>query len=277
MAINKITTEKELAIRRKSAASAPTRPSSMGMTASDVKAIFYGPMMDDTDSIKSEINRIVDEANADLNATTVAISGKVPTTRKVNGHALDGDINLTPADLGLVNAYQYRGSVDTYAELPASGMIAGDVYNVVAAHDNYPAGTNYAWNGTAWDPLGGEFDTSNLQVKTGWAQDSSDITIDYTMADNKTKSFSAAGIATVKLTIPSGVNIGYMAMVCIKHGSTAPTYTFVNNSSKPLTLVQFGVKVTEYVPSPNTRVRIMPACMDGETIEMLILEIDDDE
>lgn len=276
MAINKITTEKELAIRRKSAASAPTRPSSMGMTASDVKAIFYGPMMDDTDSIKSEINRIVDEANADLAAANVAMSGKVPTTRKVNGHALDGDINLTPADLGLVNAYQYRGSVDTYAELPASGMIAGDVYNVVAAHDNYPAGTNYAWNGTAWDPLGGEFDTSNLQVKTGWAQDSSDTTIDYTMADNKTKSFSAAGIATVKLTIPSGVNIGYMAMVCIKHGSTAPTYTFVNNSGKTVRFVQFGAIIDQYVPTPNSLVRFLPACVDGANIEILIVELSDE-
>lgn len=276
MAINKITTEKELAIRRKSAASAPTRPSSMGMTASDVKAIFYGPMMDDTDSIKSEINRIVDEANADLAAANMAMSGKVPTTRKVNGHALDGDINLTPADLGLVNAYQYRGSVDTYAELPASGMIAGDVYNVVAAHDNYPAGTNYAWNGTAWDPLGGEFDTSNLQTKTGWAQDSSDTTIDYTMADNKTKSFSAAGIATVKLTIPSGVNIGYMAMVCIKHGSTAPTYTFVNNSGKTVRFVQFGAIIDQYVPTPNSLVRFLPACVDGANIEILIVELSDE-
>ena len=157
MSVSKITTEKELAIRRKSAASAPTRPSSMGMTPADVKAIFHGPLLDETDSIKSEINRIVDEVNegfgdvaddiADINTD---MGGKVPTTRKVNGHALDGDVTLTPADLGLVNAYQYRGSVDTYAELPASGMIAGDVYNVVAAHDNYPAGTNYAWNGTAW-------------------------------------------------------------------------------------------------------------------------------
>jgi len=276
MAINKTTQEMRNKIRRNTVITMPDRPSERGIRASDIKDALSKPICGDENSVLAELDRVVDEANADLTAANVAMSGKVPTTRKVNGHALDGDINLTPADLGLVNAYQYRGSVDTYAELPASGMIAGDVYNVVAAHDNFPAGTNYAWNGTAWDPLGGEFDTSNLQVKTGWAQDSSDTTIDYTMADNKTKSFSAAGIATVKLTIPSGVTIGYMAMVCIKHGSTAPTYTFVNNSGKTVRFVQFGAIIDQYVPTPNSLVRFLPACVDGANIEILIVELSDE-
>lgn len=276
MAINKITTEKELAIRRKSAASAPTRPSSMGMTPADVKAIFHGPLLDETDSIKSEINRIVEEANDELASAQTAVGGKVDKTTTINGHPLSANVVLTAADLGLTNAYKYRGSVATYEGLPTSGLFAGDVYNVVAAHGTHPAGTNYAWDGSAWDPLGGEFDTSNLQVRTGFAHDSSQSTIDYVMEHNAVKAFGAQNISTVRLTIPATVTQGYMAMVTIKQGATPPAYTFVNNSSKPLSLVQFGVRVTEYVPSPNTRVRIMPACVDGETIEMLILEIDDE-
>lgn len=49
----------------------------------------------------------------------------------------------------------YKGSC-TYAQLPANPAV-GDMWNVTDAHDNYPPGTNYAWTGTAWDALGGEF------------------------------------------------------------------------------------------------------------------------
>ena len=55
--------------------------------------------------------------------------------------------------------YRYKGSVATYAELPSTHDV-GDVYNVVAAYGDYPAGTNFAWNGTEWDALGGSIDLS---------------------------------------------------------------------------------------------------------------------
>ena len=43
------------------------------------------------------------------------------------------------------------------SKLPASGQVAGDVYDIQAASSYGPAGTNVAWNGTAWDALGGAF------------------------------------------------------------------------------------------------------------------------
>lgn len=63
------------------------------------------------------------------------------------------------------SVYKVKGSVQTYAALPATGNVEGDVYNVVEAHDNIPAGTNYVWvsegEGTGhWDPLGGTVDLS---------------------------------------------------------------------------------------------------------------------
>ena len=67
------------------------------------------------------------------------------------------------ADLG--SALTYKGSVATYEELPQSGQVKGDTYNVVAAHGNTPAGTNYAWDGSKWDPLGGDIDLSVLATK----------------------------------------------------------------------------------------------------------------
>lgn len=69
-------------------------------------------------------------------------------------------------------AYKYQGSVDNYNDLPDSGKTIGYVYNVVQAvgtlgsADYTPAGTNYAWNGTKWDALGGTVDLSTYATKT---------------------------------------------------------------------------------------------------------------
>ena len=57
-----------------------------------------------------------------------------------------------------VSALKYQGSC-TYAELPKSPA-RGDVWNVTDKHGNVPAGTNYAWDGEAWDPLAGAVDLS---------------------------------------------------------------------------------------------------------------------
>lgn len=62
----------------------------------------------------------------------------------------------------------WKGSVANYAALPAEHEV-GDTYNVVAANGSYPAGTNYAWNGTEWDPLGGSIDTSVFALKSSLA------------------------------------------------------------------------------------------------------------
>lgn len=56
----------------------------------------------------------------------------------------------------LTNVYKYKGSVATTAALPSSGNTAGDVYNVEETD------MNYAWNGTAWDPLGQIFSLSSI-------------------------------------------------------------------------------------------------------------------
>lgn len=62
----------------------------------------------------------------------------------------------------LTNIFTYKGSVDNYADLPNENLKIGDVYNVVNEYisilDNkhYPAGTNWVWNGTEWDPQSGD-------------------------------------------------------------------------------------------------------------------------
>lgn len=81
----------------------------------------------------------------------------------------DVDTKITNA---ITAAYKYQGSVNNYDDLPGSGKTIGFVYNVKNAvgnigDENYtPAGTNYAWNGTEWDALGGTVDLSTYATKT---------------------------------------------------------------------------------------------------------------
>ena len=57
-------------------------------------------------------------------------------------------------DTKVSGAMVYRGSVQKFSDLPTDAQ-NGDVYNVVEAYLAYPPNTNYAWNGSSWDPLGG--------------------------------------------------------------------------------------------------------------------------
>lgn len=82
----------------------------------------------------------------------------------VNGSALPinskgVNVDLTPYALktDITNVYKFKGSVENFEALPKTELTAGDVYDVKAAHGNNPAGTNFAWTGTEWDPLGGAF------------------------------------------------------------------------------------------------------------------------
>jgi hypothetical protein len=86
-----------------------------------------------------------------LSGSVVALEDRVET--------FSGDV-ISYVDEKLVTVYKYQGSVADYDSLPATGHVQGYVYNVVAAHGSTPAGTNYAWTGTEWDPLGGSIDTS---------------------------------------------------------------------------------------------------------------------
>ena len=70
----------------------------------------------------------------------------------------------------ITNVYRYCGSVDKYTDLPTDAD-AGDVYNVETAYvdkdgKEYSAGTNYAWNGERWDPLGGNLSDKLDKVTT---------------------------------------------------------------------------------------------------------------
>lgn len=101
------------------------------------------------DAAAAEKLTVVDNLESeDPNAALSAKQGKV----------LMNEINTVAGKLAGV--YTFRGSKETFAELPEEGMIAGDVWNVNEKVGNHPAGTNWAWTGEAWDALAGSIDLS---------------------------------------------------------------------------------------------------------------------
>lgn len=52
-------------------------------------------------------------------------------------------------DEALTSVYNYKGSVDTIADLPLTNNKVGDTYDVKSE-----GGQNYGWNGESWDSLG---------------------------------------------------------------------------------------------------------------------------
>lgn len=97
--------------------------------------------------LPDENGTLTTEARVNSATTTILSSAKTYTDQQINAK--------------LSSALKYKGSKDTYADLPKTGNQVGDVWNVVAAYGNTHAGTNWAWNGTIWDPLGGTIDLTN--------------------------------------------------------------------------------------------------------------------
>ena len=134
------------------------------------------------------------EKNAVSSAKTYvdAISGYIKSTYDTAIEGVKGQVTglakavsgvsaniLTYVDNKLVNVYTFKGSVESVDKLPTTGMVGGDVYNVVAADETnkIPAGTNYAWNSTdgKWDALGGSVDLSIYVTKESLAATTNDV------------------------------------------------------------------------------------------------------
>ena len=98
-----------------------------------------------------------------LNNRIEAVDGKVGTLSGNVHTRIEGlktDLTNTINEK-VATAYRFQGSC-TYAELASKEKVNGYVWNVTDAHDNVPAGTNYAWSEdeNKWDALGGIVDLS---------------------------------------------------------------------------------------------------------------------
>ncbi len=66
--IKKVSQASKDAIRRKSAYALPDRPSDQGLKPDEIKRAFYQPVVDVSNSVISEIDRLTDDINAELTA-----------------------------------------------------------------------------------------------------------------------------------------------------------------------------------------------------------------
>lgn len=141
----------------------------------------------DITSIEGDITELqgsLGSAEGDITAVTNAL----------DAHKADYDNphKVTAAQLGLATVYKYKGSVETYANLPTSDQQVGDVYNVKQADPdhNIEAGDNVAWDGEKWDILAGDTDLS------GYAQ------------LNSANTFTAANTFAKNIIVSNGTAAG---------------------------------------------------------------------
>lgn len=115
-------------------------------------------------TIKGDITSIEGDIT-ELQGSLGSAEGNITTVKNaLDAHKADynNPHKVTAAQLGLTTVYKYKGSVETYADLPTSEQQIGDVWNVETADPDHgiKAGDNVAWDGAQWDTLGGNQDLS---------------------------------------------------------------------------------------------------------------------
>lgn len=93
-------------------------------------------------------------------AATASLAGFMPAAMYTKLNDLPTNATLASTYVkktDITGVYKYKGSLADATKLPTTGQVTGDVYNLEAASDYGPAGTNVAWDGKAWDALGGLF------------------------------------------------------------------------------------------------------------------------
>ena len=142
-----------------------------GMTSFDASGVtntkslisFSNCHFDDLTNV-SEVDVIKGLGKVSISATEDQIP-VVPT----NVGAFENDVGYALKS-EIATVYRVCGSVENYADLNNVNLRQlGDVYNVINAHNAYPAGTNFVWNGTEWDALGGTVSLYNYVKKTDLA------------------------------------------------------------------------------------------------------------
>lgn len=99
-----------------------------------------------------------------LKSESVSIS---TVDSKLAAYAKTADLSIYAKKSDIAKAVNYKGSVNSYSELPKSAMAVGDMYNVATADkaNGIKAGDNVVYNGNSWDNMGGTIDLSGYATK----------------------------------------------------------------------------------------------------------------
>lgn len=137
---------------------------SMGSDDTDTATPDFGATFTAVGAIEKDANghvtkvttRTVTVPNAAASGSAAGLMSAADKTKldafqEAANYALKSDVT---------SVYKYKGSVENEAALPNSDQTVGDVYDVK------DTGMNYAWNGTAWDPLGQKMEISAIDNGT---------------------------------------------------------------------------------------------------------------
>ena len=88
---------------------------------------------------------------ADTTTLNTELAKKANKATTLEGYGITDTYTKTELDGKLVGAMRFKGNVDTYSDLPSTGQVHGDMWNVL------DTGDNYAWNSdtSSWDNLSG--------------------------------------------------------------------------------------------------------------------------
>ena len=105
------------------------------------------------------------DAGAQVN--TIEIIKINGTTQTVSGKEVDLDLSEYVKGTDVASALSYKGSVNSFSNLPTTNLKVGYVYNIANAGGTdvngtaIKAGDNVCYNGSGWDVLSGTVDLSN--------------------------------------------------------------------------------------------------------------------
>lgn len=106
-------------------------------------------------------------------ALTTSIPTKISQLNNDSGYQTSSQVD-SKINSKIASVYRYKGTVTSYSDLPVSGQVVGDTYNITSADTSkgIRAGDNVSWiggnggdNGDGWDNLGGAVDLSNYVEK----------------------------------------------------------------------------------------------------------------
>ena len=145
--------------------------SDITLTASDVGALPSStviPTITDTYSSTSS-NGMSGKAVAS------AISNKADKATSLSGYGITDAYTKTEIDGKLSGAMHFKGTKASVSNLPTTGNVQGDMWNVT------DTGANYAWDGSAWDKLSENIDLSGV-VPTSRKINNKALTADITLS-----------------------------------------------------------------------------------------------
>ena len=139
-----------------------------------LSSIYFKPGINYVEP-SSVINSILTDYTAETSAKDITSTDSIKTAlQKVGFYTKAGLYTKAEIDNLISSVLTYAGSVNSFADLPTTGVKVGDVYNIATEFDlggnHYPAGTNVAAGAIndgniTWDPLGGSFNLTKESVE----------------------------------------------------------------------------------------------------------------